>query len=174
MKNNKGFSLIELMVVVAIIGILASIAVPNFQRFQRRARQSEARTQLGALYTAQVAFRTEYQSYYTGLKEIGYAPEGVMLYNVGFTQENLPTVAVINAIAGNSVTLVSAGWNDTNEWCASGDPSANCTGAANGLPATASAADTFTAGAAGALGSGTDDQWQITQAKVWNNIQSGL
>lgn len=51
-KISKGFTLIELMIVVAIIGILAAIAIPNFMKFQARAKTSEAKVQLKAFFTA--------------------------------------------------------------------------------------------------------------------------
>ena len=54
-KLSKGFTLIELMIVVAIIGILAAIAIPNFSRFQARAKQSEVKTNLKAIYTAKTS-----------------------------------------------------------------------------------------------------------------------
>jgi type IV pilus assembly protein PilA len=62
-KNKKGFTLIELMIVVAIIGILAAIAIPNFMKFQAKAKQSEAKTNLGAIYVAQLAYFANSNTY---------------------------------------------------------------------------------------------------------------
>ena len=59
LKGQKGFTLIELMIVVAIIGILAAIAIPNFLTYQMKSRQSEAKTNLQAIKTSEVAFQAE-------------------------------------------------------------------------------------------------------------------
>ena len=59
MKKLKGFTLIELMIVVAIIGILAAIAIPNFLRFQARAKQSEAKQNFGAIFTAYETYTSD-------------------------------------------------------------------------------------------------------------------
>jgi type IV pilus assembly protein PilA len=58
-RSHKGFTLIELMIVVAIIGILAAIAIPNFMRFQMKAKKSEAKSIIGSIRTTQEAFKAE-------------------------------------------------------------------------------------------------------------------
>ena len=62
-KSNKGFTLIELMIVVAIIGILAAIAIPNFLRYQLKSKSSEGKVNIAAISTAQESFRAEFGSY---------------------------------------------------------------------------------------------------------------
>jgi prepilin-type N-terminal cleavage/methylation domain-containing protein len=71
-RRNRGFTLIELMIVVAIIGILAAIAIPNFIRFQARARQSEANTNLKSLFTG---LRTQQRKPPQRIRATSFAPE---------------------------------------------------------------------------------------------------
>jgi type IV pilus assembly protein PilA len=59
LRSSKGFTLIELMIVVAIIGILAAIAIPNFLQYQMKSRQSEAKTNLMAIKTSEVSWQGE-------------------------------------------------------------------------------------------------------------------
>ena len=82
--NQSGFSLVELMIVVAIIGVLAAVAVPAFNGFLQNSRKVEAKTTLAAIYKAQKAFRAENQHYTSNLLQAGYTPEGRIRYNTGF------------------------------------------------------------------------------------------
>ena len=79
--NKKGFTLIELMIVVAIIGILAAIAIPNFMNYQCKAKQSEAKSNLGTIRTNQEAYRAEYDTYSTSLDNIGFDTTGTPRYS---------------------------------------------------------------------------------------------
>jgi len=80
-KLQRGFTLIELMIVVAIIGILAAIAIPNFTRFQARSKQSEAKTNLKAMYTAAKSYFAEKDTYAQGMDIIGFQPEANYRYS---------------------------------------------------------------------------------------------
>jgi type IV pilus assembly protein PilA len=85
MRGNEGFTLVELMVVVAIIGILATLAVPQYKKFQAKSRQSEARLSLGGAYTIEQSFAAENSSYTQCLGQAGYNRDGVRFYySVGF------------------------------------------------------------------------------------------
>lgn len=75
MRKMKGFTLIELMIVVAIIGILAAIAIPNFMKFQARSKQSEAKANLKSIFTAQKAYFVEKDVYGAYLSDVGFGPE---------------------------------------------------------------------------------------------------
>ena len=66
-KSTKGFTLIELMIVVAIIGILAAIAIPNFLRFQLKSKSSEGKVNLAAIRTAEESYLAEYGVYVAAL-----------------------------------------------------------------------------------------------------------
>lgn len=75
-KKSKGFTLIELMIVVAIIGILAAIAIPNFMNYQCKAKQTEAKSNLGSIRTNMEAYRAEHDTYNATLSSIGFATSG--------------------------------------------------------------------------------------------------
>ena len=75
-QNKKGFTLIELMVVVAIIGILTAIAVPNFMNYQCKAKQSEAKGLLWGLRQTQEAYFAEYDTYTTNPAAAGFVTKG--------------------------------------------------------------------------------------------------
>ncbi len=88
MRIKKGFTLIELMIVVAIVAFLSIIAVPNFFNFLAKAKRAEAYMNLNSIYMAQKAYWIEngsYSSVLSGPDGIGWKPEG---YSGGGQKEN--------------------------------------------------------------------------------------
>ena len=125
LNRKKGFTLIELMIVVAIIGILAAIAIPNFLRFQLKAKSSEGKTNLAAIRTAEQSYYSEFGSYIsadpdpavgnvgasktafqgtTGFGIIGWSPEGTVYFSYAVDGDGLNTDIQNNPHTGFTAT----------------------------------------------------------------------
>src|SRR4030042_6656257 len=92
-RNKKGVTLIELMIVVAIIGILAAIAIPNFLKFQAKAKQSEAKTNLGAVYVAMLSYFSNANTYANTecFDRINWEPAGQSRYTYQCGSDGIST-----------------------------------------------------------------------------------
>jgi type IV pilus assembly protein PilA len=117
-RLGAGFTLIELMIVVAIIGILAAIAIPNFVKFQCRSKQSEAKTNLKAMYVAYQGYYSEFSNYpdvadpMTTTNHIGWHPKGAVIrYDYGGTGN---ATGFTGTGTGNTDSVAGDVWTITN------------------------------------------------------------
>jgi type IV pilus assembly protein PilA len=89
--KQYGFTLVELLIVVAIIGVLSTVGIPSFRRMVQKSKKSEAKVNLGGLYTAEQAFFSEYGGYGNYLSRLGFNVDGNpanLMYVIGFTGAN--------------------------------------------------------------------------------------
>lgn len=102
-KRTSGFTLVEVMIVVAIIGILAAIAIPNFIKFQAKGKQAEANAELKAIFSAQKATVSLNGGYWSDIGGIGFAPErgNRYFYDLGATAPNVPAGTQTNCALAN-------------------------------------------------------------------------
>ena len=187
-KSQKGFSLVELMIVVAIIGILAAIGIPQYAKFQARARQSEAKGNLGSLYTAEQSFLGEWSAFSIDLKNIGFGVTGTGLrYITGFngvtnctnyatTAPNAPAEVGTNNLSNTTTVSPGAVW-----YAYSATPTAPTVVTPSCVATAGSQA--FRAVSYGSpknspvtadLAAGGVDAWSINEAKAITNPQVGL
>ena len=164
LQSKKGFTLIELMIVVAIIGILAAIAIPNFLRFQAKSKQAEAKTNLGAIGTTAESYRVERDTYIiTVISDLGWAPLGTVRYSYWYNVAGADAMFPLGA---------SAVWSDGVPATPVGTP---CDRAAAPTTATAVTASTFSTVSKGQID--TDaycDEWTYTNARVLFNARNDV
>ena len=90
-NRQQGFTLVELMIVVAIIGLLSAVVIPNFKKYQAKAKIAEAKLSLTAAYVAQASFFADYNLYSNCLSYMGFDPSlqiNSRYYAIGFTSSS--------------------------------------------------------------------------------------
>lgn len=166
-SNSNGFSLVELMVVVTIIGILSAVIIPNFKKYQSKSKQSEAKIQLATLYTFETSAKADFNTYGTCLNTLGYEQVPLGYYVVGFN-------AGVNATDIGPTCIITEDFNMTPT-SHSGVIIANIPTTLSD-PASIASQNTFLSSAEGSIASsGVNalDRWTMNEAKALVNTVIG-
>jgi type IV pilus assembly protein PilA len=179
-KKSAGFSLVELMVVVAIIGILAAMSMGQIQKQIAKARQSEAKTNLAMLYTAEKTFWSEFATFCTDFRVIGISYEGDMRYFIGFALDHKPYADAVTAGYTPAVGGGSGVFAATNVTCAAA-PLGNCRILESSgllplaLAGTSASGSIYTASSSAYIFLAANiDVWTINQDKMLVNSTPGI
>ena len=158
--NKNAFTLIELMIVVAIIAFLATISIPQYFRYQAKAKQAEVAMNLASLHTAEQAYFAEHGEYTNilwGDGGIGWKPEG---YSVGGKNEKFYYTYGFN---------FSGAQEGIHYFTGKTEASAMVLGNANADKTS------FTIKAAGDIvGKGKMDVWKIDESRKIEHEQDGI
>ncbi len=137
----RGFTLIELMIVIVILGIIIGIAYPSYVEYVREAKRSVARSQLMEVYSRQEQFFINNKGYSTNLTGLGYGANPFYVDDQG-----------LESVAGNSVYLIQlAAGASTSEFTLQAVP--------QNTQAADSYCGTFTLTNTGAQGASGSDCW---------------
>ncbi|MEM6531052.1 MAG: prepilin-type N-terminal cleavage/methylation domain-containing protein [Myxococcota bacterium] len=151
-NKQRGFTIIEAVIVAAIVSVLSSIALPQVISFLAKARQAEAKAHLASLFKVELAYAADKERFTDSLVAVGFLPEGSSRYIVGFTSDTSGSgvndtaelSAVRPAVRTSEMTLLGLPLTDAD------------------LPLSPVTATSFTIGAAGNVDGDSDlDQWTM-------------
>ncbi len=156
---SSAFTLIELMIVVAIVAFLAALSVPQYFKYLAKARQAEVIVNLASLHTAQQAYFVQHGRYNQilwGENGLGWKPEG---YRGGGKQENFYYTYGFNFSGAQEGIHYFTGKLGT-------PPEA--------LGETSVTEDSFLAKAAGNITRNRPDVWMVNENRQIENVQDGI
>lgn len=174
-SGNKGFTIVEMAVTMAIAGLIAAIATMNYRFVTNRSRQSQAKAALGSAYDVMKNYASEFTGYSARFDSIGYQPEGELTYRIGFGGDAFPATPP-GAPTGTSTCIVT--YPITAADCAIGYKITwTSAPSAQGImvfPVDRPSESSFKVHALGRINSVTVDSWAIDQDKNLVNRTSGL